>query len=91
MSEISKNSGNSNRNRPNFIIFCSNLKNEESNINVTSDSHDFLKEEENNIDIFNTNINDIFTNNFQKEFDIIVSEMTKHRENMKSIHHITKI
>ena len=47
---------------------------------MTTDSHDFLKEEEDNIDRFNETINDIFTNPVQKEFDRIVSEMTEHRE-----------
>ena len=46
---------------------------------MTTDSHDFLKEED-NIDRFNETINDIFTNPRQKEFDRIVSEMTEHRE-----------
>ena len=73
MSSIDKNSGNSNRKRPTFINFCSNLTNEDSIIYVTSYSNDFLKEEEHKIDRFNTTINDIFTNPCQKECDRIVS------------------
>ena len=78
--KLQKKSGNSNRKRTNFISFCSNLTNEENIIDVTTDSHDFLKEAEDNIDRFNETINDIFTNPRQTEFYTMLSEMTKHRQ-----------